>query len=289
MLTRVTSATQEVLIGDDRPTALIGERINPTGKKRLAAALQAGDMEIVRLEALAQGEAGADIIDVNVGVAGLDQVKLLPLAVQIVMDAVEAPLCIDSDNPQALNAALRLYKGKPIINSVTGEKRSLAAVLPLVKEYGAAVIALAMDDEGIPTGADRRVAIAHKIVERAASMGIPAEDVIVDCLTMTAATDSAAPRTTLETIRRVKAELGVNMTLGASNVSFGLPDRELINSAFLTLAIAEGVTCPIVDAAKVQAVVLATDLLLGRDEYCMRYIRAYKRRRAQAEQAAGQA
>jgi 5-methyltetrahydrofolate--homocysteine methyltransferase len=286
MLTKVTSATREVVIGNELPTVLIGERINPTGKKRLAAALQAGDMDIVRREAIAQAEAGADILDVNVGVAGLDQVKMLPQALRIVMEAVESPICIDSDNPEALDAALKVYKGKPIINSVTGEERSLSAVLPLVKEYGAAVIALTMDDEGIPTVAERRVAIAHKIVERAASMGIPAEDIIVDCLTMTAATDSAAPRTTLETIRRVKAELGVNMSSGTSNVSFGLPDRELINSAFLTLVISAGVTCPIVDAAKVLPVVLAADLLLGRDEYCMRFIRAYRRRqKALAEEA----
>jgi 5-methyltetrahydrofolate--homocysteine methyltransferase len=287
MLTTVRSATKEVSIGDERPTALIGERINPTGKKKLAASLQAGNMDVVRREAIMQVEAGADILDVNVGAAGLDQVKVLPQAVKVVMEAVEAPICIDSDNPEALDAALKVYKGKPIINSVTGEERSLSAVLPLVKGYGAAVIALTMDDEGIPTDVERRVAIAHRIVERAASMGIPAEDVIVDCATMTAATDTTAPRTILETIRRVKAELGANLTSGASNVSFGLPDRETINSAFLALVLGAGVTCPIVDAAKMLPTVLATDLLLGRDEYCMRFIRSYRQRqKALQEQAA---
>jgi 5-methyltetrahydrofolate--homocysteine methyltransferase len=288
MLTKLTSATQEVLIGDGGPTVLIGERINPTGKKKMAAALQAGDMEVVRREAVAQVEAGADLLDVNVGVAGLDQVAMLPQAIQTVMGVVEVPLCIDSNNPAALAAGLKVYKGKALINSVTGEERSLEAILPLVKEFGTAVIALTMDDDGIPTEVERRVAIAHKIVERAASLGIPAEDIIVDCLTLTAATDHTAPYTTQEAIRRVKAELGVNMTVGASNVSFGLPDREIINSVFLTLVIGAGVTCPIVDVAKVQPIVLATDLLLGRDEYSARYIRAFRQRQKalEAQQAA---
>ncbi len=239
MLTKLSSATQEVIIGDEGPTVLIGERINPTGKKKMAAALQEGDMEVVRREAIAQVEAGADMLDVNVGVAGLDQVAMLPRAIQTVMEAVEVPLCLDSNNPAALAAGLKVYKGKALINSVTGEERSLGAILPLVKEYGTAVIALTMDDEGIPTDVERRVAIARKIIERAASLGIPAEDVIVDCLTMTAATDHLAPGTTLEAIRRVKAELGVNLTVGASNVSFGLPDREVLNSVFLTLVIGD--------------------------------------------------
>jgi 5-methyltetrahydrofolate--homocysteine methyltransferase len=289
MLTKLTSATQEVLIGDGGPTVLIGERINPTGKKKMAAALQAGDMDVVRREAIAQVEAGADVLDVNVGVAGLDQVALLPQAIQTVMSVVEVPLCIDSNNPAALAAGLKVYKGKALINSVNGEERSLGAILPLVKEYGTAVIALTMDDDGIPMEVDRRVAIAHKIVERAASLGIPREDIVIDCLTLTAATDHTAPFTTQEAIRRVKAELGVNMTVGASNVSFGLPDREIINSVFLTLVIGAGVTCPIVDVAKVRPIVLATDLLLGRDEYSARYIRAFRQRqKALEEQQAAQ-
>jgi 5-methyltetrahydrofolate--homocysteine methyltransferase len=288
MLTKLSSATREVIIGDEGPTVLIGERINPTGKKKMAAALQEGDMEVVRREAIAQVEAGADMLDVNVGVAGLDQAVMMPKAVQTVMEAVEVPLCLDSNNPAALAAGLKVYKGKALINSVTGEERSLGAILPLVKEYGTAVIALTMDDEGIPTDVEKRVAIARKIIERAASLGIPAEDVIVDCLTMTAATDHLAPGTTLEAIRRVKAELGVNLTVGASNVSFGLPDREILNSVFLTLVIGAGVNCPIVDVAKVRPSVLAADLLLGRDEYSARYIRAFRQRqKALEEQQAG--
>jgi 5-methyltetrahydrofolate--homocysteine methyltransferase len=276
--TRVSSVAKEVIIGDEQPTVLIGERINPTGKKRLAAALQAGDLGFVREEALAQVQAGADILDVNVGVLGVDQVALLPQTVQAVMDTVDVPLCLDSDNPRALEAALKIYRGKPIINSVTGQQRSLEEVLPLVKEYGAAVIGLTMDDEGIPEEADRRVSIARKIVGQAEALGIPREDIIVDCLTLTVGADSKAGLVTIESIRRVKTELGVNLALGASNISFGLPDRDLLNSAFLTIAIAAGVTCPIVDVAKVRPIVLAADLALGCDRYATRYIEAYRQR-----------
>lgn len=278
MKTMVSSATKEVYIGDDQPTMLIGERINPTGKKKLATALQAGDMELVRREAIAQVQAGADILDVNVGVSGVDETALLPQVVQVVMEAVNVPLSLDSDNCNALEAALKTYRGKPIINSVTGQERSLNEVLPLVKEYGAVVIGLTMDDEGIPQDSDRRVGIAYKIIERAEALGIPREDIIIDCLALTIATDSGAGQVTLQAIRKVKEELGVNQTLGASNISYGLPDRDVLNSAFLALAIAVGVTCPTVDVARVHPAVMAADLLLGRDGYARRYIKAYRQR-----------
>jgi len=278
MKTRVSSAIKEMLISDEQPTVLIGERINPTGKKKLAAALQAGDMELVRREAIAQVQAGADILDVNVGVSGIDETRLLPQAVQAVMEAVNVPLSLDSDNPKSLEAALKIYQGKPIINSVTGQESSLNEVLPLVKEYGAVVIGLTMDDEGIPMDSDRRVAIAHKIIGKAEALDIPREDIIIDCLVLTIATDSRAGLVTLRAIRKVKAELGVNQTLGASNISYGLPDRDVLNGAFLALAIAAGVTCPTVDVARVHQAVLATDLLLGRDGYAQRYIKAYRQR-----------
>jgi 5-methyltetrahydrofolate--homocysteine methyltransferase len=281
METRISSAKREVVIGDQRPTVLIGERINPSGKKRLAAALQAGDLELVRQEATAQVQAGADILDVNVGLAGLDEAALLPQAVQAVMEAVDVPLCLDSHAPKALAAALEVYHGKPIVNSVNGQAAALNEVLPLVKEYGTAVIGLTMDDEGIPQTAERRVAIAHRIVERAVALGIPQEDIIMDCLALSVGTDARAAYITLETIRRVKDELGINQTLGASNISFGLPDRDVLNGAFLALVIAAGVTCPTVDVARVRATVLATDLLLGRDEYARRYIRSFRQRQAQ--------
>ena len=285
MLTRLSSATKEVLIGDGGPTVLIGERINPTGRKKLAAALLEGNVDILREEAIAQVAAGADVLDLNVGVAGLDQVKMIPIALKTVTDAVDVPICFDSNNPEVLAAGLKNYKGKALINSVNGEEQSLNTILPIVKEYGTAVIALTMDDDGIPTEVDKRVAIACKLVERAAKMGIPQEDIIIDCLTMTVGTDHTASAMTLETIRRVKAELGQNMTVGASNVSFGLPDRDIINSAFLTLVIGAGVTSPIVNVAKVRPLVLATDLLLGRDEYSARWIRAFRERQKAAAEA----
>lgn len=276
MQTRISSATTEVIIGDDQPTALIGERINPAGKKRLAEALKAGNLEIVCGEALAQVQAGADILDVNVGTLGVDEVALLPQAVQAVMDTVDIPLCLDSANPKALEAALKVYKGKPLINSVTGAEYSLAQVLPLVKEYGAAVIGLVQDDEGIPKSLERRVAIAHKLLERAEVSGIPREDVIIDCLTLSVGADISSGLATIETIRQIKTELGVNLTLGASNISFGLPDRDLLNGAFVAMVIAAGVTCLIVDVAKVRPTVLAADLILGRDKRGRRYIDAYR-------------
>jgi 5-methyltetrahydrofolate--homocysteine methyltransferase len=279
METRLSSATREVIISDKQPTVLIGERINPTGKKRLAAALLAGDLDIVRQEALEQVQAKADILDVNVGAAGVDESVLLPEAVQAVMDTVDVPLCIDSSKPKALEAALKVYKGKPLINSVTGQESSLVEVLPLVKEFNAAVIGLTMDDEGIPQTVDKRVSIAHKIVERAEALGIPREDIIIDCLNMPAAADSKATLTIIEAIRKIKAELGMNMTLGGSNVSFGLPDRSLFNSVFLAIVLEAGVTCPVVDVAKVRPAVLAIDALLDRDMYMRRYIQAYRERK----------
>ena len=278
METRISSTTKEVIIGDGQPTVLVGERINPAGKKKLAEALKAGNLEVVRREAQAQAQAGADILDVNVSTFGVDEVILLPQAVQVVMDTVDIPLCLDSANPEALEAALKVYKGKPLINSVTGEEHSMRKILPLVKEYGAAVIGLVQDDEGIPNNSERRVAIAHKIVERALAVGLPREDIIIDCLALAVGADTRSGLVTIETVRRVKAELGVNLTLGASNVSFGLPDRDLLNNAFVAIAITAGVTCLIVDAAKVRPAVLAADLVLGRDKRARRYIEAYRQR-----------
>ncbi|MDY7040292.1 MAG: dihydropteroate synthase [Chloroflexota bacterium] len=284
METLLKATGKKVIIGDGQPTVIIGERINPTGKKKLAAALLAGDLEVVRQEALAQVKAGADVLDVNVGAAGVDEVALLPQAIKLVMETVDVPICIDTPNAKALAAGLAMHKelapdGKPLINSVNGEDASLARVLPLVAEYGAAVIGLCMDDEGIPKTSDRRLAVAKKITERAEAMGIPRENVIFDCLAMTVGADSKAGWTTLETVHMVKSELGNNMTLGASNISFGLPEREVITGTFLAMVIAAGVTCPIVDADKVRPFILAADLALGRDDYAMRYIKAFRKRK----------
>lgn len=278
METRVSSNTKEVIIGQGHPTVLIGERINPTGKKRMSEALKAGDLEVVRKEALAQVEMGADIIDVNVSAAGVDEVSLLPQAVQVIMDTTNVPLCLDSPKLEALQAALKVYRGKPLINSVTGEEHSLEKILPLVKEYGAAVIGLVQDEEGVPKDAERRLSVAHKIIERAGAVGIPPEDIIIDCLALAVGADPSSGSVILETIARIKAELGVNLTMGASNVSFGLPDRNLLNSTFIAMVIAGGVTCLIVDVAKVRPTVLAADLLLNQDTYARRYIRAYRER-----------
>jgi 5-methyltetrahydrofolate--homocysteine methyltransferase len=284
METILKSAKKTVVISTEEPTRLIGERINPTGKKRLAAALTAGDLSVVEQEAEEQVAAGADILDVNVGAAGVDEVDLLPQAVRLVMETVDVPICIDSADSQAIEAALRVHRelapeGKPLINSVNGEEARLEAVLPLVAEYGAAVIGLAMHDDGIPATAEERFAVVCKIVERAEALDIPREDIVIDCLALTVGADSQAAVVTLDAMQKVRDELGLNMTLGASNVSFGLPEREVINWAFLAMAIQNGLNCPIVDPAKVRPAILAADLLLGRDDYAMRYIKAYKKRR----------
>lgn len=280
METKISSEKEEVIIGTDKPTVLIGERINPTGRKKLAAALAAGDLDLVQKEAVAQVAAGADIIDVNVVTPGVDEVEMLPLAVEAVMAAVDVPLSLDSESPEALAAALKVYKGKPLVNSVNGQRNSLKAILPLVKQHSAAVVGLTVDDEGIPTEMDPRIAIAHRIVKEAAAIGIPLEDIVIDSLVMTVATDSNAGVVTLETVRRIHTELGVNQTMGASNISFGQPDRDILNRAFLSLAIASGVTCPYVNAEKVKPSVLATDLILGRDRFSRRYVTSYRERKA---------
>ncbi|OGO38882.1 MAG: pterin-binding protein [Chloroflexi bacterium RBG_16_57_8] len=278
MDTRVSSASKEVVISYDRSTVLIGERINPSGKKKLAASLQAGTLDVAIQEALAQVHAGAEMLDVNVAALGVDEVVLLPEAVKAVMETVNVPLCIDSTNPAALEAALKAYKGKALVNSVQGEEKSLQTVLPIIKHYGAAVVGLTMDDKGIPGDADRRAAIAHRIIERAEKIGIPREDVVIDCLARTLAAESMSGPAVLEAIRRVRTELGVNQTLGAGNVSFYMPERHLLTGTFLAMAIAAGVTCPIVDVAAIRSYVLAADLVMGRDNHALRYIRAFRER-----------
>ncbi len=272
METIIKSETKEVVISIDRPFVIIGEKINPTGRKKLAAALKDGNFEYVKEIALRQVAAGADILDVNVGVPGVDEVDLLPRVAKIVSETVDVPLCLDSANRDALAAALAVLPGRPLVNSVNGEEASMEAVLPVIKEFGVPVIGLVMHDDGIPNDADTRVAVAGKIIERAAKLGIPAEDIVVDPLVLTVGADSAAGAVTLETVRRIKEEFGVNMNLGASNVSFGLPDRHTINQAFLALAIGAGATCAITDPMKLASIIRASDLLMGRDNFGSRYI-----------------
>ena len=278
METRLSSKTREITISDARPTVLIGDRINPTGMEKIARALTTHNLTLIQKEAIAQVQAGAEVIDINVGIVGADESVILPEAVRAITDVVDVPLSFDSSNPKALEAALKVYQGKPLINSVSYQKYSLQTVLPLAKEYGAAVIGLVMDDEGISKHPDKRVDIACRIAERVASMGIPLEDLIIDCLADTVGLDHNAALVTFDTIKKVKSKLSVNLTVGASNSSFGLPDRASINKAFLVIAIAMGVTCAIANVESVREVVLATDLLMGRDAYAMRYTTAYRRR-----------
>jgi 5-methyltetrahydrofolate--homocysteine methyltransferase len=277
METIVKSSTKEVKISIDAPFVIIGEKINPTGRKKLAAALQGGDYDYVKALAVKQVEAGADILDVNVGVPGLDEVAVLPEVAKIVSESVEVPLCIDTANPAALEAALAVLPGKPLVNSVNGEEKSLERVLPLVKEYGVAVIGLVMDDDGIPATAEQRLSVADKIFERAGQLGIPENDIVIDPLVLTVGADSSAGKVTLGTVELVRSEIGANINLGASNVSFGLPDRHLINQAFLSVAMQAGATCAITDPIKLTAIIRAADLLLGRDDHGMRYLKYWRK------------
>lgn len=280
METRVSSATKEVIISGDKPTVMIGERINPTGKKKLAESLRTGDFTLVRQEAREQVAAGADILDVNVGTGGVEEVVVLPEVIKIVMAEVDVPLCIDSGDPKALEAALKVYQGKALVNSVNGAEHTMQAVLPLVKEYNSAVIALVKDENGIPKDSEGRLKIADKIIERCGKVGIPLENIVVDCLALSTAVESNAGVVTLETIKKVKEKFGVNITLGASNISFSLPGREVVNEAFLAMAVREGLTCPVVNVAKVRKSIMATDLILGRDRLAQKYIKYYRQNTA---------
>jgi 5-methyltetrahydrofolate--homocysteine methyltransferase len=286
LTTIVSSQAKTVEISRDRPTVIIGERINPTGRKQVLAALKEGNFDIVRKDALDQVAAGAVVLDVNAGVPGADEPALLQQVMRAVMEVTDVPLCIDTADPKALETALSLYNGKALVNSTNGEERSLQAVLPLVSQYGAAVIGLCMDDDGIPETPEKRLAVAGKIIERAGKLGISPENVVIDPLALTMGADSHAGRIALETIKLVVEEFGVNITMGASNISFGMPDRKYINSAFVAMAIHAGMTCPITNplVTEVVTAVLAADLAMGRDDYGMRWIEAYRRRqKAQAE------
>lgn len=280
LTTTVSLGEMKVTINRNRPTVVIGERINPTGRKKVQAALIEGNFDLVRQDAISQVEAGAAILDVNAGVPGADEPNLLRQAVREVLSVVQVPLCIDTTDPLALAAALEEVDGKALVNSVNGEERSLETILPLVGEHGAAVIGLCMDDDGIPETAERRLAVAEKIIERAGRHGISPEDVVVDPLVLSIGADSKAGDLALQTTRLITKKLGVNMTMGASNISFGLPDRESLNAAFIVMAIHAGVTCPITNPliSEVSTAILAADLAMGQDDYAMRWIKAYRRR-----------
>jgi 5-methyltetrahydrofolate--homocysteine methyltransferase len=272
MKTVLRGKTKEVIINTDGPVIIIGESINPTRRKKLVSTLQAGDFDYVLELAKNQLDAMADMLDVNVGFPGVDDVKLLPETVKQLQSHFDIPLCLDSPNPKAIEAALKVIEGKCIINSVNGEEKSMNALLPIIKEYGAAVIGLTMDDGGITNDPYKRLAIAEKILKRAVKLGIKEEDVIIDPLAMAVSADPQACIVTLETIRLVHEKLGLNITQGASNISFGLPDREILNIAHMILSIRNGVTCPIANPEKITAAIRAADLILGRDDFAMRFI-----------------
>ncbi len=276
MHTVLKSATKTVTIGIDKPFVMIGEKINPTGNKKLGAAMQAGDLETVRKLAERQVAWGADVLDVNVGVPGIDEVAMIEKVVAIVAGAVDVPLCIDSGKAEILAAGLKAAPGKPLVNSVNAEEKQLSSILPIVKDRGAAVIGLTIDDNGIPKTPEERCAAADKIIQRATQLGIPIEDIVIDPLVMTVGSDSKAALVTLQTIELLRKEFGININLGASNVSFGLPDRLTANMAFLTLGIEAGATCSITDPIKLGSTVRGADLLLGRDDYAMRYIKYFR-------------
>jgi 5-methyltetrahydrofolate--homocysteine methyltransferase len=288
MKTVVSSATRTIVIGPDEPFVVIGERINPTGRKKLAEEMRRFDMSRVRADALAQVQAGAHMLDVNAGIPGADEPGMLAAAVRTIMETVDAPISIDSSTPEALEAALPVYKGKALVNSVTGEDQVLERLLPLVKKHGAAVIGIANDDTGISNDPQDRLAVARKIVERARDHGIPAEDVVIDPLCMPIGANHEFGRITLETMRLIRDELGVNMSIGAGNVGFGLPDRPPLTSTFLVLAMAHGLTAAITNAIEVEILkpILAADLMLGHDPFGTRWV-AHYRRRAKAAAAGG--
>jgi len=276
MKIELTGTTRTAVLNTDGPFTVIGEKINPTGRKKLAAALQQGNLEYVRELANRQIAAGADVLDVNVGVPGCDDVLLMQQVVRLLVEEFDVPLCLDSPNPAALSAALPLCAGKTLVNSVNGEEKSLRSVLPLAREHGAAVIGLTMDEQGIPGDPETRLSIAERILEHAARLGIPAEDVVIDPLVLTVGADQRAAAVTLQTIAMVRREFGVNINIGASNVSFGLPERDTINLAFLSMAIQAGATCAITDPMKYSLHIRAADLLRGADGNAMRYLKYYR-------------
>ena len=276
--TVVSSQTREVVLGLERPFVMIGERINPTGRKILAAEMAAGNFSRVEADALAQIAAGAHMLDVNAGIPLADEPAILAKAVQLVQSITDVPLSIDSSIVKALEAGLAVYKGKPLVNSVTGEDERLESVLPLVKKYGAAVVAISNDETGISEDPDVRFEVAKKIVHRAADYGIAASDIVVDPLVMPIGAINQAGRQVMHLLKRLKTELKVNTTCGASNVSFGLPAREGISATFLTMAIGAGLTSAIMNPMHLEIVkaCMAADVMMGHDPDCARWIRRFR-------------
>ena len=276
--TLVSSATKEVVIGFDQPFVMIGERINPTGRKMLSEEMSKGDFSRVEQDTLAQVAAGAHMLDVNAGIPLADEPKILADTIKLVQSLTDVPLSIDSSIVAALQAGLEVYQGKALLNSVTGEEERLEAVLPIVKKYGCAVVAISNDETGISEDPDVRFAVAKKIVDRAKDYGIPSSDIVVDPLVMPIGALNSAGIQVIKLVRRLQEELKVNTTCGASNVSFGLPNRNGINAAFLTMAIASGLTSAITNPLHelVMQSVLGADVMMGNDPNCVKWIKRYR-------------
>ncbi len=276
--TRISSHSKEVVIGFDRPFCVIGERINPTGRKRLAAEMAAGDYTTVEADTLAQVAAGAHMLDVNAGIPLADEPAILAAAIKLVQSLVDVPLSIDSSIVEALESGLSVYQGKALVNSVTGEDERLEAVLPLIKKYGAAVVAISNDETGISEDPDVRFEVAKKIVERAADFGIPAADVVVDPLVMPIGALGNAGAAAMRLIGRLRNELGVNTICGASNISFGLPNRHMLNGTFLAMAAGAGMTSAIMNPlhAEEMTSIMAADVMNGVDAHCARWIKKFR-------------
>lgn len=276
METVLETKTQAVIISPDHPLVIIGERINPTGRKSLAAEMAASNYDRVRADAIAQVEAGAHVLDVNAGIPMADEPTILAEAIKVVQSVVDVPICIDSSVVAALEAGLAVVEGKPLVNSVTGEDERLDSVLPLIKKHGAAVIGISNDESGISQDPDVRFGVAKKIVHAALDHGIPKADVLIDPLVMPAGAILGAGRVTMQVTRRVREELGVNTVCGASNVSFGLPGRKALNGTFLAMMIAHGLAAAITNPIEpeIKQAILAADLFMGRDENCVAWINA---------------
>lgn len=276
--TVVSSAKKEIVIGFDRPFCIIGERINPTGRKKLAAEMKAGDFSTVESDTVAQVAAGAHMLDVNAGIPLANEPQILADTIKLVQSLVDVPLAIDSSIVEALEAGLNAYQGKALLNSVTGEEERLEVVLPMVKKYGCAVVGISNDETGISEDPNVRYEVAKKIVERAADYGIPKSDILIDPLIMPIGALGQAGRGALDLIRRLRTELEVNTTCGASNISFGLPNRHALNASFLAMAVGAGMTSAILNPLHQEEVVglLGADVIAGHDKDCARWIKRFR-------------